>query len=156
MNIFVLDTDTEKASAYHCDRHCVKMPLETAQMLCTTHHLTGSDAPYKATHIKHPCNLWLMQSIDNYNWLCELGLSLCAEYTFRYERIHKCEAIIQWCKENKPNVPQLGITPFALAMPDECKIGDAVNSYRNYYLTHKRHLWNWKKRATPEWLTSFC
>ena len=72
MNIFVLDDDPKTCAMYHCDKHVVKMILETAQMICTTHHLIGSydyDIPYKSTHINHPCNRWLRDSVENYNWL---------------------------------------------------------------------------------------
>ena len=37
MNIFVLDKNPRIAALYHCDKHCVKMILETAQMLSTAH-----------------------------------------------------------------------------------------------------------------------
>ena len=37
MNIFILDNDIDKCAEYHLDKHIVKMPLESAQMLCTTH-----------------------------------------------------------------------------------------------------------------------
>ena len=37
MNIFVLDLDPQKAAEYHCNKHVVKMILESAQMLCTAH-----------------------------------------------------------------------------------------------------------------------
>ena len=40
MNIFFLDTDTKKCAEYHCDKHVVKMILETAQLLCGVHHVT--------------------------------------------------------------------------------------------------------------------
>lgn len=149
MNIFVLDKDVKKASQYHVDKHIVKMPLETAQMLCTTHWITGNQAPYKATHLKHPCNLWLLKSIKNYEWLVELGLQLCKEYTFRYNKKHKCEEIINWCKDNKPCLPNLEMTDFALAMPEEHKSIDAIESYRNYYIKDKKHLHNWTKREKP-------
>ena len=35
MNIFVLDTDPVKCAQSHCDKHVVKMVLETAQLLST-------------------------------------------------------------------------------------------------------------------------
>ena len=38
MNIFVLDKDIEKSAKAHCNPHVVKMPLETAQLLCTARH----------------------------------------------------------------------------------------------------------------------
>ena len=39
------------------------------------------------------------------------------------------------------------------AMPDECKVpGDAVQSYRNYYVMKKRRFATWKAPSTvPEW-----
>jgi hypothetical protein len=51
-----------------------------------------------------------------------------------------------------------GITPFALAMPDIYKdpAGDAVKSYRAYYLSpEKKRIASWKKlRAAPGWYTT--
>ena len=54
MNIFVLDDDPKVCAMSHCDKHVVKMILETAQMICTTHHMlpnkdTSYDIPYKQT-----------------------------------------------------------------------------------------------------------
>jgi len=37
VNIFVLDRDPELAAKYHCDKHVVKMILESAQMMCAAH-----------------------------------------------------------------------------------------------------------------------
>ena len=37
MNIFILDKDIEKCAQYHCDKHLIKMILESAQLLCTAH-----------------------------------------------------------------------------------------------------------------------
>ena len=39
MNIFILDKNPKIAAEYHCDKHVVKMILESAQMLSTTHWL---------------------------------------------------------------------------------------------------------------------
>ena len=47
MNIFYLDKDTTKCAKYHNDKHVVKMILETAQLLCGAHWVTGGEAPYK-------------------------------------------------------------------------------------------------------------
>ena len=58
MNIFILDKDPKTAAEYHCDKHVLKMILETAQMLCTAHWETGGQAPYRATHKNHPCTKW--------------------------------------------------------------------------------------------------
>ena len=37
MNIFILDQIPKKAAEYHCDKHVVKMILESAQMKSTAH-----------------------------------------------------------------------------------------------------------------------
>lgn len=152
MNIFILDENPELASQYHVDKHIVKMPLETAQLLCTSHWLTGGEAPYKPSHAKHPCNLWLLKSKKNYEWLVNFGLELCKEYTHRYKKYHKCEEIINWCKNNTPNLPDVEKTEYPLAMPDVYKTQDAIQSYRNYYIFDKKHLHRWSNRNTPNWI----
>lgn len=41
MNIFFLDRNIRKCAAYHCDKHVVKMILESTQLLSTALHLNG-------------------------------------------------------------------------------------------------------------------
>ena len=154
MNIFVLDSDTKKCAVYHNDKHVVKMILEYAQLLCGAHHMTESkyEIPYKLSHKNHPSAIWTRECIENYIWLCDLGLELCEEYTYRYGKRHKTQDVIEWALVHKPKIKSNNdITPFALAMPDECKVGDAVESYRTYYMVDKRKIANWKNRETPEW-----
>jgi hypothetical protein len=153
MNIFFLDTNPRKIAEYHCDKHVVKMILETAQLLCGTHWVCGSEAPYKLSHKNHPCSKWVRESDENYEYLCEIGLALCEEYTHRYGKIHKSEAIIEWCANNVPMLPRdVGSTKPAMAMPDEYKVGySVVKSYRNYYNGAKADFAKWTKRETPEW-----
>lgn len=152
MNIFVLDLDVKKCAEYHSNSHIVKMVLETAQLLCGVHHMTGGDAPYKLSHKNHPCSIWVRECIENYIWLCDLGIELSKEYTHRYGKRHKSQDIIEWCLIHKPNIKEIGdITPFALAMPDDCKIGNAVESYREYYMKYKKDFSKWTNRDTPNW-----
>jgi hypothetical protein len=154
MNIFVLDWDVKKCAMYHNDKHVVKMILETAQLLCGVHHMTESpsgNVPYKLSHKNHPCSIWARESMDNYLWLCELGMELCAEYTFRYGKRHKSQQVIEWCIDNRPNIPEEGFTVPAKAMPDQYKVEDVVQSYRNYYLGEKKSFSNWKNRSVPSW-----
>jgi hypothetical protein len=87
MNIFFLDEDPTLSAQYHVDKHVVKMILETAQLLCGVHHATSQitdQVPYKLSHKNHPCAIWARTSLSNYLYLCELGLELCKEYTYRY------------------------------------------------------------------------
>lgn len=158
MNIFILDYDKEKSAKYHVDKHIVKMPLEQDQILSATHHLSGTDPsiiPYRLTHKNHPASVWCRKSLSNYLWLCDYTIELCKEYTYRYKKIHKCEKVAEWCKENLPNIPDVGLTPFVQAMPDDCKNQDAVKAYRSYYIKHKKHLFAWKNREVPEWIRKY-
>ena len=70
MNIFILDTEIPKCAEYHCDQHAIKMILESVQLLCTALNKKGFETPYKSTHMKHPCVLWVEASYDNFEWLC--------------------------------------------------------------------------------------
>ncbi len=122
MNIFILDLDVKKCAQYHVDKHVVKMILETAQLLCGVHHVTDQvtdQVPYKLSHKNHPCSIWARESLSNYLYLCELGLELCNEYTYRYGKRHKSQDVIEWCLTNKPNILDKGFTEPAKAMPDE-------------------------------------
>ena len=158
MNIFILDEDVKKCAQYHCDKHVVKMILETAQLLCGVHHVTAHDTahdtahvPYKLSHKNHPCAIWARESFSNYVYLCELGLELCNEYTHRYGKRHKSLDVILWCIVNRPNIPDKGLTEAAKAMPEEYKVKSVVDSYRNYYRGEKSGFANWKMRDVPSW-----
>jgi len=154
MNIFLLDTDTKKCAQYHCDKHVVKMILETAQLLCGVHHMTDQvtdQVPYKLSHKNHPCAIWSRESLSNYLYLCDLGLELCKEYTYRYGKRHKSQDVIEWCVTNKPNICDKEFTEPARAMPNEYKVDSVVESYRNYYIGEKSKIAVWKNREIPEW-----
>jgi hypothetical protein len=155
MNIFFLDLDVNKCAKYHCDKHVVKMILETAQLLCGVHHITPqvtSQVPYKLSHKNHPCAIWTRTSLTNYLYLCELGLALSKEYTNRYGKRHKSQDVIEWCLINKPKIQDIGFTDPPKAMPDEYKVSDVVESYRNYYRGAKMDFAVWKNGDKPDWI----
>ena len=149
MNIFVLDRVPRQAARYACNKHVVKMILETAQLLCTAYPEGYScdscgEVPYKRTHYNHPCGKWARESLSNFDWLVEHGLELCRDYTIRYGRHHKSGAVIEYCGYHMPEIPDLGLTSFAQAMPDEYKSVDAVAAYRAYYRNEKSGFATWK------------
>jgi len=152
MNIFLLDKNLRKCAAYHNDKHVVKMILESAQMLCSAHWVCCGSAPYKLTHVNHPCCVWVRESLDNYDFLCRLGLALCSEYTLRYGKVHKSQKVVEWCVANKPKVAKKGLTRFVLAMPDEYKGDDVVMAYRRYYVGEKKSFARYTRRMVPRWL----
>jgi hypothetical protein len=154
MNIFILDKNIEKCAQYHCDQHVVKMILESVQMLCTALNKKGFTTPYKSTHVKHPCVLWVEESFENFSWLKNLALALNAEYRFRFERDtdHKSISVLAEIANYKYH--NRGLTEFAQAMPDKYKIpGDVVKAYRQFYLGEKMKFAKWTKRSTPEWIS---
>ena len=158
MNIFVLDLDPKKAAKYHCNKHVVKMILECSQMLCASHwmHLLKNNykgsvsdfkrirdmqkwllentppqeqPPWKLSHTRHPCTIWTNQSLGNYMWHWNLGMSLCKEYTKRYDKkTHKSEAVLEWLGKNRPKFSETEMTPFPICMKEEYKVeNDPVN-----------------------------
>jgi len=152
MNIFFLDENPKLNAQYHCDKHVVKMILETAQLLCSVHHMCDEvDVPYKLAHKNHPCSIWCRKSLTNYLALCELGLELSKEYTYRYKKHHKSTDVIHWCLDNLPDIKDIGFTPPPLAMPEQYKVDDYVQSYRNYYIGDKKRFATWKNRDVPSW-----
>lgn len=160
MNIFVLDEDPVLAAIYQCDKHVVKMIVESAQMLCTAHRVLDGIATkklsqsgktqikywdlsnksiqdeeiyYKAVHINHPCSVWVRNSKENYLWLYKHFISLCDEYKHRYKKTHKTDSILREILNTSPsNIPDIRLTEFALAMNahPECIIPD--NTVQSY------------------------
>ena len=151
MNIFVLDEKVEKCAEYHCDKHVIKMILESAQMLSAVVRLNGHDVGYKLTHKNHPCTKWARESLSNYNWLKELTKLLNYEYRYRYEKDinHKSYDVVMTLPT--PKIPDIGLTPFAQAMPDQYKNKNAVKAYRDYYINEKSKFLTWTNRKTPIW-----
>lgn len=45
MNVFFLASTPDEAALYHCDKHVVKMVLESAQLLSTAHRLLDGELP---------------------------------------------------------------------------------------------------------------
>ncbi len=151
MNIFFLSFNPRIAAEHHCDKHVVKMCLETAQLLYSAHPVVPPGG-YKKTHVNHPCAVWTRESLDNYAWLCELGLALCVEYTFRYGKIHKTQSHIEWLAANPPDLPTIGVTEIRQAMPVEYKRPNPVDAYRAYYIGAKARLLTYSKRTSPAFL----
>jgi hypothetical protein len=100
LNIFVTNKNPQLCAEFLDDKRVVKMCLESAQMLSTAINLNGGNAPYKSTHINHPCNKWVRQSRSNYIWLCEHLIYLLKEYTKRYNKIHAITNLVNCFIDN--------------------------------------------------------
>ena len=181
MNIFVLDKTPEGSASYHCDKHVVKMILESGQMLCTSHWTLGLEGlgkhlkdfkrvrdakhyilekmspalipPWSMSHVRHPCTIWTSSSAENYRWHLRLMRALLDEYTLRYNRKHKAEQTYEWLAQAPPsNIPDIGLTQHPQCMPDECKVeNNPVEGYRNYYKKYKSYMARWKLGNIPVW-----
>ena len=162
MNIFYLDKRPDDAAEMHCDKHCVKMILEYAQMLSTAHRVLDEDDAhpdlYKIAHKNHPSTIWTRSSKQHYDWLFRLFRMLSAEYSLRYSdhnfKVHK--TLDKLCKllETTPkNIKDNGWGDPPQCMPDHCKDDDVVTAYRNYYILEKNNFAVWKYSGTPEWYT---
>lgn len=164
MNIFFLSWKPRQAAEFHCDKHVVKMIIETAQLLYSAHWVLETPTlppnAYKLAHKNHPSAIWTRESLTNYLWLCSLGWWLCKEYQFRYgeTKIHKTEEHIVWLLNNPPRMPAVDMTPVRLAMPNEYKMSDPIESYQKFYIESKlkaRNIVKYTKREPPEFLVSY-
>lgn len=176
MNIFRLSDDPVEAAQMQCDKHVVKMILESAQMLSSAHRVldgTPVKAPsvsgkrtvtkwvmpdpeddanlYAVAHLNHPSTVWTREARDNYLWHYQHFCALGDEYTHRYGKVHLSISKLKARLATPPqNIPD-GSTPFRLAMPDEYKSDDVVESYRAYYLS-KTFKMVWTNRDFPTWV----
>ena len=181
MNIFYLDKDPIKAAKQSCDKHVVKMIVESAQMLSTAHRMidgtqytgktkTGRNIKrwrhpnsnmdnvlYKACHTGHPSTLWVMENAYNYHWLYKHMIALNDQFKLRYGHVkdHSTITLLKEILMYPPKNISLNKLPTdpTPAMPDDCKIpGDVVGSYRKYYIEHKRSFASWKSPGKmPTW-----
>ena len=164
MNIFFCDSDPAKAAANLPDKHVVKMPVEAVQMLVSVmlRHgvqpgvITKAGTQHKGGYAKHPCTLWAGDTYQNAWWTWQWGIALCEQYTRRYGKTHFAEgqlrrlAMVLWMIPDGPR------TAPALAMPDELKTSDPIESYRNCIrakVAEKPASFVWAKgTAAPSWL----
>lgn len=162
MNIFFLSLNPKEAARLHCDKHVVKMIIESAQLLYSAHWTLNPEGlladAYKLAHKNHPCAIWVRISITNYMWLASLAWWLCKEYQYRYgdHKIHKTEAHVIWLLNHPPkSIPFVGLTQPSLAMPDQYKQEDVIESYKTYYIESKlieRNIVKYTRREWPEFL----
>jgi hypothetical protein len=166
MNLFILSLNFAECAEAMFDKHVSKILLEAVQMLCTAIQIVdveneiGSKIKlYKIAHKNHPVTIWMRASLENYMWALNLIDAMHNEWKYRYnhppEKMHKSYIVAKYLREFAPaanKFPQSGLTPFAQAMPVECKCEDAVEAYRRYYQTpEKQKIASWRRREKPNW-----
>ena len=157
MNIFVTDSCPVQSARNLPDKHIVKMPLETCQMLSIIYSdwyygvgkLYKQDGtPYRTAHgafRNHPCTQWAAANQYNLAWLIMHGIALCDEYTSRYDKIHTCEAVIYQalriynaCFDDSVSQSYRKVAHFTRAMPESIKFDntiDTITAYKQYLNT---------------------
>jgi len=186
MNLFILHLNVKTNAKYYCDQHLIKMPLEGVQMLYTTLYvLLGSNievfnkykeknkAPltisgnfgYKPGFINHPVTKWIRKCQNNCLYTIKVLYCVCKEYEYRFDKKHNVLKHLVWLYRNLiVKLPKKYIfkkrkkrTKFALAMPDEHKKGNIIESMRDYYIAKANKYFKiymkYTIRQPPKWLT---
>ena len=158
MNIFVTDTSPIQSASNLPDKHIVKMPLETCQMLAIIYSdwyygvgkLYKQDGtPYRTEHgafRNHPCTQWAAANQYNLAWLILHGVALCDEYHQRYlPKVHSCydvlcqaQHIYHDCFDELLTDAAAKVTDFTRAMPDNIKSDftiTTITAYQRYLNT---------------------
>ena len=164
VNLFVVDRDPIKSAQDLCDKHVVKMPLETAQILSSAfpkeepfeslREVKPRRVLYRQTHLNHKICRWTRETEENFLWTVRHGIGLCVEFRVRYGHAHSSESVILWCMKNvhKLQFPSKGLTEFVQAISPDCYLDDPVEAYRKYYVLKKSHFAKWLKgRQPPQW-----
>ena len=164
MNIFVTDPCPIQSARNLPDKHIVKMPLETCQMLAIIYSdwyygvgkLYKQDGtPYRTAHgafRNHPCTQWAAANPYNLAWLIRHGYALCHEYNLRYNKVHTCLDVIEQAEriyhKSFDNLmlsdASIKVDSFARAMPEYLKYDDTITTMEAY----KRYL------NTKPWLAT--
>ena len=159
MNIFAISGDEATGeidwiqSARDLDNlRVVKMILESCQILSTVLNEQGFKAPYRSFNPKHPSCLWAAEASENFENLVLHCSAMLEEYTERFGKIHKCQAVLEAILDiYDPMIfPQRQATPLRLAMPEHFKSENPVQSYRDYY-SQKDNM-RYPKEKIPSWL----
>ena len=161
MNIFAIESDAEgeidwvKSAQSQDNYRVVKMILESCQILSTVLNEQGIDAPYKSFNPKHPSCLWAAESSANFVHLVEHTSAMLEEYTERFGKTHKCDAILDTICSlyDKDNFECHFETPLRMAMPEYFQGDDVVDSYRRYYANKKNMRYPLNK--VPDWFVEY-
>lgn len=107
---------------------------------------------YRQSHMTHPCGIWARISSENYMWLYELYVASLNEHARRYNKEgHGAGKIKNFLSQLPANIKHGARTEFGLAMPEQYKVDDPVQSYKNYYLGEKVPFATWTNTPVPDW-----
>ena len=177
MNLFYLHKEPEVSATLHCDKHVVKMIIEYAQMLSTAHRMVDGEqyyglskngrriarwrhpnsnlenVLYKASHINHPSAVWVRENAIQYQYMYDLFVALCDEYTYRYGKVHMTDSKLRDVLNNIPdNMPLGDWREPPQAMPDDVKSESSLDAYHKYYREYKKSFAKWTNREVPQFM----
>ena len=177
MNIFYLHKDPVESAKLHCDKHVCKMIIEYAQMLSTAHRMVDGEqyyglskngrriarwrhpnsnlenVLYKASHINHPSAVWVRENAIQYQYMYDLFVALCDEYTYRYGKVHMTDSKLRDVLNNIPdNMPLGDWREPPQAMPDDVKSESSLDAYHKYYREYKKSFAKWTNREVPQFM----
>ncbi len=172
MNIFALSDCPRESAQEMLDKHVVKMPTETCQMLHTnllymgfiseyrhepslaelkTYHKMLDSRLMKPAMLNHPSTIWARESLDNFNWLLAHGKALCEEFSFRYNKRHGSHDRIldvgdygKLLRSHSFNSDEL--TPVTIAMDDYYRLSPQAKTW-DFVIESYRHYYlqgKWK------------
>lgn len=141
--IYILDNDTAQIAQALDDRSLSRMISEIAQVLCAAHWILHNESsspsdlnlpplPSGTTEstldLRRPWSQWARSCLANYNYLVELGMRCCEEWSYRFSNVnlkitynlksatknvdkkyyhqHKHQHVIEWAKSNVPDLPK--------------------------------------------------
>ena len=175
MNIFITHPDPDVSARVLPDKHVVKMPLESCQMLAIIYskwyydwgqlHKKDGTAYFteKGGFRGHPSTVWAAKNIYNTAWLLAHGISLVEEYTHRYGKVHGCESTLLEAQKIFEKKTDSCITcynraqDFPRAMPEEWKFDntiDTITAYKRYIKSKPWAASNYLRDPSrkPHWL----
>jgi hypothetical protein len=161
MNIFYLDENPKIAAEYHCNKHVVKMIIETGQMLSTAHHISEPSSPilneiYKPAYRNHPMSVWVRTNTSNYEYAYNLFRWLLHEYNTRYHKEHSASRLLYNLSKPPKTVPQAPLSSVPQCMPDQYKVANnSIAAYRAYYKAEKSRFAKYTIRPTPFFMPEY-
>lgn len=153
MNIFATSPCPIKSAQALDNKRCVKMCLETAQLLASAIQLNGGRATYKLTHKHHPATIWTATNKANYRWTLRHFAALCREYTRRYGKVHKSSRYMREFIEGIECLPEGDdMTPFVNCAANK-SLGISYKHVDDVHMAYQLYLndrWDNDKRE-PQW-----
>ena len=166
MQLFFLSLCPREAAQMQCDKHVVKMCVETCQIISTVWWKVSRSKHdlYRKlgwlvkqwTVPSHPSIRWVEQSHANYKWAMDHWGALLSEYTLRYGKVHAYQSMYNnmATMAADPSLCRDEFVPMTKdfqAVPEEFKSDDPVTTYRKVYMEKKASFAVWKHGPTPQW-----